>query len=333
MMVVYHHAGSQIPAFEPFLPGSFGSLGVDIFFVISGFIMYITTAGSVITPGEFMMRRIIRVAPLYWLLTCLMCLLWLIFPGFFKTLSVTTSTFFQSLFFIPHYSRAFPDSIFPLLVPGWTLNYEMFFYALFALALFLPKNYLLPAVAAPMLGLVFLGATFSPIDSAMLSTYTSPLLLEFTSGVLLGKIWANQQKGFSTVVGVFLFFSGWFFLAYNSLHPAAKYLHILGATLIVAGSLNVDFLRWKNDLLRIVGDASYSIYLSHIFTLGVCRVAWVRLFDTDSNGFNAIVFAVAVMVICIVVGVVVYRYVENPLTRYLTRRYSVQLNQSGVRSV
>ncbi len=107
-----------------------GAVGVDIFFVISGFIM--GTIGYRETPLDFMMKRIIRIVPLYWLVTAAVCLVSLI-PGVFHQFSCDLPSLLQSLFFIPYVNQA--GHIEPLMVPGWTLNYEMFFYAVFAVGL------------------------------------------------------------------------------------------------------------------------------------------------------------------------------------------------------
>ncbi|TAG35492.1 MAG: acyltransferase [Polaromonas sp.] len=320
MMVVFHHIKVQIPSFEGYLPGEFGASGVDVFFVISGFIMHITTANASIKPGEFMLRRMIRVAPLYWLLTALMCLVWWAAPSLFKTLIVTPATFFQSLFFIPHDSLAFPDKIFPLLVPGWTLNFEMFFYVIFALTLVLPKTLQPGAVGVFLVALVLLGVLAGPFDSALLATYTSPLLLEFAAGVLLGRLWLAQPEGLSTRVGVAVFLLGWALLVCNSVVAVSKYVDIVGASLIVAGALNTGFLRWKNHSLKVLGDATYAIYLSHIFTLGVFRVIWARLVGTAGSSLNALAFAATAMAVCLAAGVLLYICLEKPLTRYLQQR-------------
>ena len=72
LLVVFHHARYQIQDFEVFFHGGiwpFGQAGVDIFFVISGFIMWVTTHDRRTTPLRFMTNRIVRIVPLYWLLT------------------------------------------------------------------------------------------------------------------------------------------------------------------------------------------------------------------------------------------------------------------------
>ena len=321
MLVVYHHIKGQVAGFEALLPGSFGAAGVDIFFVISGFIMYITTANTSTGSVDFMIRRIIRVVPLYWLLTGLMCLTWMVAPSVFKTLIVMPATLFQSLFFIPHYSLSFPASIFPLLVPGWTLNFEMFFYAIFALALLLPRAFLPGAVVVLMAVLVLFGAIVGPFDSALLTTYTSPLMLEFVAGVLIGKLWLGHRAGLGVIAGLVIFVVGWALLISNSVYFFSVYCNVLGATLIVAGSLNAGFLRWRSNSLKVVGDATYAVYLTHIFTLGVFRVIWLKLFGTHATSLNAMAFATTAMAICLLVGIVVYFCLEKPLTRYLNQWY------------
>ena len=321
MMGVFHHLKNQIPEFEALLPGTFGASGVDIFFVISGFIMYITTANTSMGGLDFMIRRMIRVVPLYWMLTCVMCLTWVMVPSVFKALVVTPTTLFKSLFFIPHYSLSYPHHIFPLLVPSWTLNFEMFFYVIFALALLLPRVLLHSGVTLLMVVLVLLGAVIGPFDSAALMTYTSPLLLEFAAGVLLGWLWLDRRAGIGVVAGLTLFGLGWALLISNSWYAFSAYYNVVGATLIVGGSLNTGFLNWKNNRLKVLGDATYAIYLSHIFTLGVVRLVWVKLFNAHATNLNVAAFTATAMAACWLVGLWIHRSIEKPLTRYLNQRY------------
>jgi len=139
LIVVYSHACIQVPAYQPYLM-KFGSFGVDIFFVISGFIMmYIAKPDA--KPGAFFMNRIRRVVPLYWFFTLLMAGLLLTMPSVFAKAEFNLLQTIQSLFFIPHFSSAHPGEIWPIVPPGWSLIYEMYFYALFGLSLyFAPKS-------------------------------------------------------------------------------------------------------------------------------------------------------------------------------------------------
>jgi exopolysaccharide production protein ExoZ len=104
---------------------SWGASGVDIFFVISGFVMAHTTRDST-DAVTFFRKRIARIVPLYWI-----ALLWTARHA----LPSPDADLLKDFFFVPHWSTEFPNSVNPILRQGFTLNYEMFFYALFALAM------------------------------------------------------------------------------------------------------------------------------------------------------------------------------------------------------
>src|SRR5579872_364486 len=148
LMVAYSHLAHQIPAYLSAL-----SLhrwvttdrlynGVSIFFVISGFIMYVTGAES--SPVQFAKRRLVRIVPLYWLLTGLLFLCALFTPEFARMTVATPQTLAKSLLFIPYFNAGQGGRLYPLLIPGWTLNCEMFFYLIFTLTLFAPLRWRMP---------------------------------------------------------------------------------------------------------------------------------------------------------------------------------------------
>ena len=135
-----------------------GRAGVDVFFVISGFIMWHVTAGRDVDPGDFLWRRLTRVAPLYWLATLGVLGVALVWPAFLPEVRPGWTHLALSLAFIPHLDpRGLP---FPTLPPGWTLDYEALFYLIFAGAL--------PAVAlCAVLGSVFIDDVRMPLDQAI----------------------------------------------------------------------------------------------------------------------------------------------------------------------
>ena len=147
LLVVFHHARYQIRDFEAFFYGGIwqsGQAGVDIFFVISGFIMWVTTHDRRTTPLQFLTNRIVRIVPLYWLLTLTVAAACLIAPSLFRGVVLAPEHVVKSLFFIPDFYPGMPTHIWPLLLPGWTLNYEMIFYVVFAVALLLPRHLMIP---------------------------------------------------------------------------------------------------------------------------------------------------------------------------------------------
>jgi exopolysaccharide production protein ExoZ len=322
MMVVGHHAPQQVHGLNDWFPmflDEFGSSGVDLFFVVSGFIMAITTRQSNTTPIGFMSRRVLRVVPLYWLLTLIMVACALIQPWLFNTLVIGPDTLIKSLLFIPHYSTGFPEAIWPLLVPGWTLNYEMFFYFVFALCLFLPQTYRTAALLVIMMFLVGLNIFFGPFKSAVAASYTSPLLLEFALGVVIGELYATRRLKVFLPVAIFLFTLGCFILQMRKHLPGAPYLPFAGAGLVVIGSLNIAFFNLPNRWLKLLGDASYSIYLTHIFILGALRVFWAKLNFIQPSFEAASVWLILSMACCSIAGIVCYWWIERPLASTVSR--------------
>ncbi len=320
-MVVWHHAAGQIAGMSTLVPWVFGGSGVDLFFVISGFIMVVTTADGRIGPVEFWRRRVVRVVPLYWLLTLLMVAVALLAPSLFKTLKVAPATLLQSLLFIPHFSRSFPDMVWPLLVPGWTLNFEMFFYAVFGVTLFLPARHrLLPLVALFVL-LVAVGFAFGPFASAAAQTYTHPMLLEFAAGAVVATWWLSGRWRLPRTVSFALIGAGAVLLVLRDQEPFGAAPQIVGAVMVVVGALDARFATWKSPLLQALGDSSYSLYLTHIFTLGALRVVWGKLTSAAPTLAATLVFMLVSLCVCAVVGWCVYRWVETPLLERLNRRH------------
>jgi len=329
-MVVAAHLSIQIPSLTPYLSSS--SIidtdrlvtGVDIFFVISGFIMMVTSRNT--SPAEFAVRRIFRIVPLYWLLTAALALLALLEPQFLRTTWLNTGAFVKSLLFIPYTNPAQQGALMPLLVPGWTLNYEMFFYAVFALTLFLPVGSRLLACGATFAMLVASGLLLSDSDRihTVIGFYTAPRIFEFWLGMAIGHLYLRGalrlHPGFSLallVVGFACLLSG--------RHPLGNSIlaYLLPAGSIVLGAVSLDAAgrtpNWK--LPALLGDASYSVYLSHIFTLGLFRIVWVRLgLDHGSVGF-AIAFESAGLALVAIAAVILYRAAEKPTHDGLLRWY------------
>src|SRR5262245_34357477 len=160
-----------------------GAYGVDLFFVISGFIVCHVAAAD---PGRFMAKRLIRVLPVYWLCTIALFALAGFAPQLMGATRADWTELAKSLFFVPYLKGS--GHVYPLLYLGWTLNYEMMFYLLFALSLVVaPKR---PQwVAVPLLlGLFALGQLVT-FDSVPLRFWTGPIVIEFVFGIAAYGIW------------------------------------------------------------------------------------------------------------------------------------------------
>ena len=117
----------------------FGAAGTDMLFVISGFTMVYISHGKHLRFSDFMLRRVARIAPLYWLLTLCMLAAFLCAPSLFNNTTVEIKHFIASLAFVPATHPVLGIQR-PFLVPGWALNIIAFFYLLFGLFLFLPST-------------------------------------------------------------------------------------------------------------------------------------------------------------------------------------------------
>ena len=290
-----------------------GGAGVDVFFVISGLIMWVISARRPPTPFEFLSRRAGRIVPLYWLVTLGLCGVWLAAPGLFPHLSPTPGHVIQSLLFLPHVD---PDGVIaPLVAPGWTLNYEAFFYVVFAAALLAPGHLRALLLSAALGSLVMAGLLLRP-QGAIAATYTSPLLLEFLAGVWIGKTWVAGRMP-SAGVSALLLLAGVGALAAVvaiglNVEPVRLLVWGVPGMAIVVGALGLEAAGrvpvWR--AVKFLGDASYSIYLVHALAISLALKLGQMLGLT--NGPTLFIAALAVGVAA---GSLCYLAVERPLSR------------------
>ena len=331
LMVAYCHLRIQIPAYTEYLTPLWAidtdrlRGAVDVFFVISGFVMMVTSQH--LAPGTFFMRRIIRVAPLYWLLTCSLVALALVAPQLFRTTQVTPEFVLKSLLFVPYANPGQSGESVPLLVLGWTLNLEMFFYAIFAAALFGPVRIQLVIVGAIFTMLVVTGALLPSLSRVpFFWFYARPMIMEFWLGMVIAH-WYLRGSFRQIPVAACLA------LVIGGIAALMARAHVLGdsqiawtvpAVAIVLGAValeqkrGIPYVGW----LALLGDASYSIYLTHIFTLGITRSIWSSVRIGGSG--HAALFAITSMAAVAVAAVLAHRWVEEPLLRLSKRLIAVR---------
>jgi exopolysaccharide production protein ExoZ len=316
LMVVVHHARHYFPQGDHW--STFGSRGVDIFFVISGFVMahstqdYRADANRRFQAARFLAKRFIRVVPLYWL-----ALLWTskhqLFAGQWGWDTL------QDLLFIPHFHRTYQDAIFPLLIPGWTINYEMFFYALFALSMLVGK-YRYALVAGVLVALASLGTL--PWRSAIGIFYTSNVVLEFLFGIVVYAAvvrWPAPMRRpwlvLVTVVAAGL-------LAIENRDAVRGFADGPFAALIVWSTV-----LWSQGLrsapLRRLGDASYSIYLFHLASFWLPAALLHRLGVESTTPLVVAGVLLAHVLVATMIGLAIHRVIEQPLLEFLRRRLDV----------
>lgn len=310
---------------------AFGAAGVDVFFVLSGFIMFVSTAGRRESPAGFLLRRAIRVVPLYWLVTLALALIALAGLKPIGIVELRLDYVVQSLLFLPFSRGGYVE---PLNSVGWTLNYEMFFYAGFAGLL------MLAGLRARMIGLaaafgavILLG--LAPVPGLYWAYYTKPIVLEFVAGAALGYAYlrlGTPSPGFPVR------------------RTAGAALAVAGALIlggqVVAGALGADlemtgFLRpliWGSAAVLAVGaqllleqggivlrarwlfsqgNASYAFYLIHNLMLHVSAKAAAILVAPGPQRV-ALVFVLAFSA-SVLLGEWLFRCVERPIGAALRR--------------
>lgn len=318
LMVVLIHSSLLLGRHSPFhIPSEAGAAGVDIFFAISGFVMAVVTANSWGQPNianAFLVRRIIRVVPTYWIITLLKCALMLLIPSLIMNTELSWLHLGTSLFFVPVTYQ------WPILQVGWTLSFEMFFYLVFALALSLTSR---PAYWCSLLfgtmvavGLT-IGRSWGPLPFLL-----NPLLIEFVFGLLVGLATVRglflskaAAAALACVSGLALFSSNFVEAAesYRVLWWGVPGFLLLASVVALEPSLRSYPIRPLVDL----GAASYSLYLTHTIVLGAVWAVATKVIPM--NGLGAFMVYALGVAASIAIAWIFHRSVELPLTGALAR--------------
>lgn len=328
LAVVGFHASRSLSDGPPLLDMQAGAYGVDLFFVISGFIMYWTTRRDDVATGGFLARRLIRIAPLYLILTTLLFGIALALPGALRTASADPVAYLCSILFIPHRNPVLHD-VTPLLSQGWTLNYEMLFYAVFSVGLLFGRNIRLLLVIGAMTFLASLGLMI-PAEGVLLHAYTDPIVLEFCFGMLIAALFSPMDAHWrapGAIYGGLALLAGCMAVGLTAAthEDLARLTRValigVPAALVVGGGLwaeqagRLPRLPW----LFALGEASYSLYLSHGFVVSAMRKVWLRVVPVQALWTDAL-FTVACMAASAAAGLLLYRLLERPMTAWLLAR-------------
>lgn len=289
------------------------SAGVDIFFVISGFIIAYSSRSLYGRPGAwrgFLLRRWARVAPLYWLMTGVMIVAFIAI-GSRAWSDASWWSVATSYLFLPAANAE--GRIFPILTIGWTLNYEMAFYVLFAFALGFAQRTALTVVVGVLMLLVALGRLIEPAAPAP-KFWTDPIILEFAAGIGLYGLYRAGRLALSKPMRLALALAALAALALSAGEPGPWRWISWGvpAALLVAVAIGAGSMQgWLATAAQQAGDWSYGIYLAHfpIVMIGAMacqillpQVVWVWF------GF----FPALVLVATLAAAALLHRFVERP---------------------
>lgn len=319
MAVVLYHisALSQVTwGLDPERIDHVGAAGVDLFFVISGFVMAMIVA----RPGEFdgrefWIRRIARVVPAYWVITFLVFALAWFMPSLFNSTTADLYTLLASLSFVALDHG--DGSTAPLLVVGWTLNYEVFFYAIVALTAGLFGDRKLIGTSAVLASLVGLGQVFKPADLT-LAFYTDPILLEFVFGIAVYRSWPRTGQAAPSLARLAIFVIGALLLIAQWERPVGDLRMLfwgVPSAAVLYGGLGV--LTFRSPLLARLGDWSYALYLTHVFVVTLYIKHVISAVTTVELSWPV---HYLIMTIFTVLGAAAYHMIiEAPLSRWSLR--------------
>lgn len=312
------HEATKIHDASTFI-GSIGGalpfeIGVDIFFVISGFIMVYVTWGKLDRPGahwHFLRARLIRIVPLYWFYTLLLAAVALTVPSVLDTAIFSVEQLLSSLLFIPGLLGA--DAR-PLLKLGWTLNYEMFFYAVFFLGILLGGHRTPWVVFIGLLALIF-ARQLGWLNTLPWKFWAGPIVLEFCFGMGIGVLYHSGVR-ISRLTAACLVALAVLMLSLTlpNLAWATRYwvLGVPSALLVLSFACLQRFpdiqIGAFGRFCAWVGDASYTLYLMHPFVISAMFIIWRKL---DFDGWSYVGITLAVI---IGGALLAYHWIEIPLT-------------------
>ena len=308
---------------DPFPDLTIGAFGVDLFFVVSGFIMVFASErlfGHARQALPFLARRLARIAPLYWAFTAIFAAIALV-PGHLPGYPQASAAHIVASFLFLPALRPEDGAYFPVYSLGWTLNYEMFFYLCFAAALGLHRNRAVVAVSAGMGGLVLAGRLL--VLPWPLLVWANPISLEFVFGLWIGLAYLDGRR-VPPRLGVPLAVAALAAVAFYTPH-----IHSLGdwrglawglpAAAIVAVALSRPFGSGGPVARAAVrlGDASYSLYLVHSALFIAVHAGLSRLFDP--HRLPPLAYEGLLVAGSAAAALVLFRFFEVPVTRALQR--------------
>jgi exopolysaccharide production protein ExoZ len=314
----------------------FGFAGVDLFFVLSGFVITWVNAGGVGDRRRlpsYIGRRLWRIYPVYWFCWIAAVPLYLALLGPLARQALTAKRVMQCLLLLPTYA---PNFFTP---QAWTLTYEVGFYLAFAIFFLPPRRAFLPLLGmwtTTVAGLIFLPAAAGMRSGLMTRLVLGPLVLEFLFGCLVAvairRGWIGRGRPI-LATGVIGFVAGGVIgcLSPSTAHRLDFRVAFFGApsALIVYGAVAVEQARgWVLPRwLQIVGDASYPIYLIHLVAFDVAA----RLSAGLNPGLATHLLRIGVLaVVGLSAGFAVHFGVERPLMA-LARRRPIALPAEGLR--
>jgi len=322
LSVVYLHILSSA-GFN--LPHGFGSFGVDVFFVISGFtISYAQKAG----PVKFFLRRVIRIVPFYWMATIGTFLVAYIFPHLVQSNDANWRNLLCSLCFIPYVNKV--GNMEPMLPLGWFLNYLMYFYLLFTISLRITVRFAPILCSGLMISIALVIHLILP-DNQSASMYSSPIIFEFIYGVLAYYLVQSVQRSdlkygsiqwikpllCLAIISVALFLPYQELTSYmnRSFRAGIPSLFLVLSVVLLETVYGVAL---RGKVVSLLAESSYILYLFHPFVV----YGFIRLLLPPASDMSMTVIGLTIvflLTIATIVAVIMHVILERPILSALRR--------------
>ena len=328
LVAFLHISETYLSTYHTFFLGNifkFGGAGVDIFFVLSGFIItysnsqFLTKSSSII---KFLKKRIIRIFPIYWIIISFLLLMQVALPFFYRTHYQFAGTNLLSTYLLlPNHNMVNGVS--------WTLTNELFFYIIFTIALLVPQKKYSIILLFIYLGILLLFPIL-PLSKNLINNFTDsilfPMNIEFLLGIIIVLLMDKLPKNWCTpllITGVALFIFGAiltnsgkqvFTNSYNRvlLFGLPSFIIILA---VVKYELTTKI--YIHNLFIKLGDASYSIYLFHLPLVAAFFKIIVKFNIT--NYTQVLILIAGLLIIICYMGIAIYEKIEIPIIKWLNR--------------
>lgn len=317
--------------------GWIGSVAVDLFFALSGFIMISITTGRFQNrayAARFWLERFFRVYPTYWVVSLPLLVVYLVKPGIVNASQGGQVNVLASFLLLP-------QTILPLLSVGWTLVHEMYFYLVFTVAVaVLPERWRAHMLMLWAMAVLVLGYGWqSPTHPAWLTLVLDPLTLDFIAGGLAALMVPRLQEagawlGRSLVLAGVLGFVFMLWVVPQALDTIFlnRWLRVLvcaiPCSLLILGAVLSDKpgqrMPWLKHPLLKIGDLSYSFYLVHLLVLSVAGKLWLA-WGPATVSAAALVYGLSLLC-CLGLAYFSQRFVERP-TLNLGRRWAAAVER------
>ena len=314
-VVIYHLNAVQLRYFsDNILPWftTYGYLGVQIFFMISGFIMmYILDQRKfLVKPFEFLRARLIRIVPTYWLITLLIFIVAQIYPNLVNSSYTSKPSLAKSLLFIPQETN-------PWLNVGWSLEYEVFFYVIIAVLLICASSRHLKFLLVTTLLIVALPLKWT--SNSIIDSFLDPIVLWFVIGVIIQVFWKNyNDKNFKYILLVLPLSA--LTLAYENRFKDFDMimLHFVLVCVFCSALLIEEHIpKQMGRVFDYFGKISYSLYLTHVLSLNISLIFLTRFMKLQ----NPIMVNFLTLLFVIFIALVFYEEIEKKF-QSIIRRYN-----------